>query len=171
MTTKFIGHRERFAFEIGEYRSSDHTLRHVDIWAGGVRLCIDDNTVYLDQFTNDLADEIKRSYRVRNFSKYLGDLSPVEMATFVSSTRDEGSANYDIEEDSIYPYYQFLNLGPTTDNLSAFLFRGDQRAFFVYSFWREALRKGEAETFQVVDLNFEEVISVCRDAMNTLLDT
>ena len=168
---KFIGHPDRFAFEIGEYQCPNHSLRHVDIWAGGVRLCIDDNSVYLDQFTNDLADEIKRSYRTSDFAKYLGGLTPVEMAAFVCSTREEGSANYDIEDDTIYPHYRFLDLGPTTDNLSAFLFRDTQRSFFVYSFWREALNKGGSEVYQVVELDFDEIISVTREAMNTLLDT
>ena len=168
---KFIGHPDRFAFEIGEYQCPNHSLRHVDIWAGGVRLCTDDNSVYLDQFTNDLAEVIKRSYRISDFSKYLQGLPPVEMATFVCSTRDEGSANYDIEGDAIYPYYRFLDLGPTTDNLSAFLFRDAQRSFFVYSFWREATREGVADTFRVVELDFDEIISVTKDAMNTLLDT
>lgn len=168
---KFIGHPERFAFEIGERDDSNHALRHVDIWAGGVRLCIDDNIVYLDQFTNDLADEIGRCYHVSNFAKYLRGLSPVEMATFVLSTREKSSANYDIEGDSIYPYYSFLDLGPTTDNLTVFLFRDARKSFFVYFFWRESLRKQVAETFRVVELDFEEIISVTRDAMNTLLDT
>ncbi len=166
---RFIGDPNRFAFEIGDYQCPNHSLRHVDIWAGGVRLCIDDNSVYLDQFTNDLADEIKRSYCINDFALYLGRLTPVEMATFVCSTREKNSPNYDIEGDSIYPFYRFLDLGPTTDNLSAFLFREAERSFFVYSFWRDASRKGLAETFQVVELDFNEIISVAKDAMNTLL--
>jgi hypothetical protein len=168
---KTIGHRKRFAFEIGEYQDPEHVGRRVDIWAGGVRLCTDDDHIHVGQFTNDLADEIKRRYRISDFGKYLRDLSPVEMAVFVSSTRKEGSPNYDIEDDSIYPHYRFLDLGPTTDNLSAFLFRDTQKSFFVHSFWREALRKNEPETYHVVELDFEEIISVSKDAINTLLDT
>jgi hypothetical protein len=167
---KIIGHPERFAFEIGEYRDS-RQLRHVDIWAGGVRLCIDDNTVYLSQFIDSLSDEIRRSYRISDFAKYLRGLSPIEMAVFVSSTREENSPNYGMENDSIYHHYMFLNLGPTTDNLVAFLFRDTQTSYFVYSFWRETLKTGDIETYQVVELEFDEIISVARDAMNTLLDT
>jgi len=168
---KFIGHSDRFAFEIGDYDDSNPNLRHVDIWAGGVRLCTDDNSVYLGQFIHDLAEEIKGSYLIGDFANYLGGLSTVEMARFVSGTREEDSADYDVGEDRIYLHYQFLDLGPTTDNFSAFLFRDSNKAFFVYSFWRESSVEKEHDAFQVVVLDFDEIISVCRDAMNTLLDT
>jgi hypothetical protein len=166
---KIIGNRARFAFEIGEYR--DAQLRRVDIWAGGTRLCVDDNSAYIPQFTTGLACEIKDSYRISDFSKYLHDLSPIEMAAFVCSTRDEDSPNYGIEDDSIYPRYKFLDLGPTTDNLISFLFRDTHTSFFVHSFWRDAWQKGLPRTYQVVELDFEEIMSVYKAAINVLLDT
>jgi hypothetical protein len=112
--------------------------------------------------------ETKKSYNISEFEKYLKGLSPEEMAHFVMSTRDEKSPNYDLCDDRIYPTYRFLDLGPTTDNITAFLFRQDDLAFLTFSFWREAIKLGGKETFDSIKLEFEQVISICNKAIAAL---
>ena len=165
---KIIGNKNTFAFEIGAFDSESKSLRIVDIWANNIRLCIEDNTIYIPQFVNDLIMETKKSYNVSEFEKYLKGLSPEEMAHFVMSTRDEKSPNYDLCDDRIYPTYRFLDLGPTTDNITAFLFRQDDLAFLTFSFWREAIKLGGKETFDSIKLEFEQVISICNKAIAAL---
>lgn len=90
------------------------------------------------------------------------------MAEFVDSTRDEESENFFIHDDQIYRTYRFLDLEPTTDNLDCFLFRKDHEAYFVYSFWRDSWRQGKEEEFRLITLNFDQIISVCKEAWEIL---
>ena len=165
---KIIGDKNKFAFEIGGFDPENKSLRIVDIWADSTRLCVDDNTIYIPQFVNDLLMETKKSYSISEFDSYLKGLSPEEMAQFVLSTRDEKSLNYDLCDDRIYPTYRFLDLGPTTDNITAFMFRYNNVAFFTFSFWRKAYKSGVKETFHSVELEFENTMSICNKAIDTL---
>lgn len=165
---QIIGDTHQFAFEIGDYLEDIPSLRRVDIWAGGRRLCLDDDSVYVPQFIASLEDELGETHEVGRFNDYLRGKSPEEMARFVISTRDEESPNYDLCDDTLYPTYRVLDLGPTTDNISAFLFRDGNRAHLVYSLWREAWRQGEPERFVSVELDFEGFVSVLKESWEVL---
>ncbi|MGJ8641325.1 MAG: hypothetical protein ACSHYA_18185 [Opitutaceae bacterium] len=74
---KMIGEKALFAIEIGRLNEESPPLRVVDIWAGGVRLCVDDNTAYLPQFTGDLKDELSRSFFSEKFETYFEGKTPI----------------------------------------------------------------------------------------------
>ncbi len=162
-----IGNKSSFAIEIGGLNSDHPDLRLVDFWAGNTRLCIDDNTAFVPQFLASLEWETQKTFCSPQHDKVLDHKTPVEMAIFIKSTRDEKSANYGLHDDEIYPIYSFLDLGPTTDNLSAFLFRRTNATHLVYSFWRDAKVSGE-EVYHTVEVDFDSVIQICRTAVKEL---
>ena len=165
---KIIGDKKSFAFEIGDCLSHNPTFRAVDIWAGGRRLCLDDTSVYAGQFVASLKRETSKIYEIRLFEETLKGKTPEEMAHFVCSTREEESPNHGLHDDSIFPAYNFLNLGPTTDNIRAFLFRQNTGAHLVYSLWREDQKRSLPMRFHVVALDFDFVMSVLHRSIDIL---
>jgi len=164
---RIIGDKNRFAFEIGEYLENSRDLRRVDIWAGGIRLCTYDDMVYVGSYIGSLEHNIQRSYDVNLFKDLLAGKSPEEMAWFVASTYDEDHANFGLE-DKLFPSYRFLDLGETTDNFSAFLFRDGSKAVLTYSLWMDAKQNKVPEVFQPVSLDFEAIIQILKETVEIL---
>lgn len=165
---KVIGDKSLFAFEIGDYCPDSPSSRSVDIWVGGHRLCLDDDSAYVSQYVTSLRDEINHDYDVSLFEDVFEGMTPEEMAAFVCSTREKESPNYNLYEDRLFPTYQFLDLGPTTDNIMAFLFMTGSKALLVYSLWREDKAKDLPMRFSTVRLDYEFIMSVLRQSVDTL---
>lgn len=132
---KLIGDKESFAFEIADHSEGD--MKVVDIWINGISICCDDNTVYLPQFIGSLDSSLPNELELKKYDRYFIDLTPEQIHSFIESTRDEDSVNYDIEDDWIYPHHQFLDWGATTDNVTSFIFESNGETFITFSFWRD----------------------------------
>lgn len=132
---KLIGNKESFAIEIADHSVGD--MRVVDIWINGISICCDDNTVYLPQFIDSIDSSLPNDLDLNKYDKYFHGLSPEEIHSFIKSTRDEDSENYDVEDDWIYPHHQFLDWGATTDNVASFIFESNGETYVTFSFWRE----------------------------------
>ncbi|MGQ4458417.1 hypothetical protein [[Kitasatospora] papulosa] len=125
------GDKFRFAAEAGE----PGPLCRVDLWAAGKLLTCDDNMAYVPQFRRDVLDTVAwlRS----------GEGSPLPFAGLSAEAThrrlmqrpgddDEPEADYQLRS-----RFRVLLWGPTTDNVTAYLFREEDRLVITLSFWRE----------------------------------
>lgn len=130
-----IGDKKTFGLEISDH-SKGH-MRMVDIWINGISICSDDNTVYVSQFISDIGYFLFKELDLKKYEKYFNDLTPEQIHSFIESTRDEDSANFDIEDDCICAHHQFMDMGPTTDNVSSFILEINGQVYITFKFWRD----------------------------------
>ena len=164
-----IGNKETFAFEIG--LETEKNLRVVDIIINNRYVCCDDNVAYVPQFSNDLKSELEKLENLQkdSFLNYLSGKSIEEIHQFIDSTRGEESENCNLEDDKIYPYFRFLDLGPTTDNFTCFLFFKKNDLYVTYQFWRDTHQnKEELGKVFFAKIDKEEAIYIISETIKTL---
>ncbi|MER5779336.1 hypothetical protein ABT144_34640 [Streptomyces sp. NPDC002039] len=126
-----LGDKLRFAAEIGE----PGPLRRVDLWVAGRWLTCEDNTVYVPQFRRDVLDAVAwlRS----------GEGSPLPfdgLSAEATHRRLMQRAGDDDEPEADYQLrgrFRALLWGPTTDNVTACLFREEDHLVITLEFLRE----------------------------------
>lgn len=123
MTRRF-GDRARFCVEIGEV--TPHSLRVVDLWAGGRWLTVDDNTAYLPsfiQFLRSTADRVRR--REVSACPY-PEHSPEEIFRLL----------YADDETDFREQFWLMHWGETVDNVTSYVYLDGDELVIVFSFWR-----------------------------------
>ncbi|WP_326707343.1 hypothetical protein [Streptomyces cyaneofuscatus] len=126
-----LGDKCRFAAEAGE----PGPLCRVDLWAAGKWLTCDDGMAYVPQFRRDVLDT---AAWLRS-----SESSPLPFAGLSAEAThrrlmqragddDEPEADYQLRD-----RFRVLLWGPTTDNVTAYLFREEDRLVITLSFWRE----------------------------------
>ncbi|GAA4909307.1 hypothetical protein LX16_2905 [Stackebrandtia albiflava] len=125
MDTLF-GDRRGFSAEIGE----GDQLRRVDLWAAGIRLTCDDNTVYVPQFRRSVADTADRLRSGSGLPRPFPGQDPAgnHRRLVRMAAHDDGSA--------LYQRFATMHWGPTTDNVTALLFRDGDHVTLTFGFWR-----------------------------------
>jgi uncharacterized protein (TIGR02996 family) len=123
---KRFGDRLRFAVEVGEYFCPTRRNRRVDLWAAGRWLTCDDNNASLAQFCGSVETTLEWLRSGPDLTLPFPGLSPEETYRRLYEL-DDGSRER----------FQFLCWGPTTDNVSALLFRRDGHLLITFKFWRE----------------------------------
>ncbi|MEU5166324.1 hypothetical protein [Streptomyces mutomycini] len=126
-----LGDKRRFAAEVGEAGA----LCRVDLWAAGRWLTCDDNMAYVPQFRRD----------VLNTAAWLrsGRGSPIPFAGVSAEAAHRQlmlrAGDDDEPEAGHRPRSRFRVFlwGPTTDNVTAYLFREEDRLVITLGFWRE----------------------------------
>lgn len=127
-----LGDKLRFAAEVGE----PGALCRVDLWAAGKWLTCDDNMAYVPQFRRDV---LRTAAWLRS-----GGGSPVPFAGLSAEAAHRrlvyrmGEVNAPEADYRLRRGFQALLWGPTTDNLTACLFRAGDRLVVTLEFWREA---------------------------------
>jgi hypothetical protein len=165
-----IGNKSTFAFEIGQH-SSETELRTVDIVIGNRYVCRDDNSAYVPQFIASMQCDIERIFDNdwNKYHEYFKRKSINEIHEFILRTRTEGTREYDIEDDSIYPLHKFLDWGPTTDNLCCFIIPINDKHYLTYQFWRpEHPDKSENGTIHNVQIELSEIAEAIKEAIALL---
>ena len=155
-----IGNKNTFAFEIAE--SSNNETRKINIIIGNTSLCVDDNSVYIPLFINNLNDSLKKIKETDflTYTSYFNGKNCEETHKFIQSTRNEDSSNFDIENDGLYLTYHFMDWGPTTDNISCFLYQNNAQLLLSYEFWREEhLNKKGIGVDNCIAIDKQELIS------------
>jgi len=122
-----FGNKQRFAVEVGEFRKQTATLRRVDIWAANRWWTCDDNLVYIPQFRTDVRDTLSWLRSATDLSLPFPGLSPAETHRRLLAA-DDGQ-----REQFWFPMW-----GPTTDNITAHLFRLGESVIIPFEFWRPA---------------------------------
>ncbi|MFD6877541.1 MULTISPECIES: hypothetical protein [unclassified Streptomyces] len=126
-----LGDQLRFAAEV----SGAGQLCQVDLWAAGRWLTCDDNVAYVPQFRRDV---LATAAWLRS-----GKGSPLPFAGVSAEAthrRLMHSAGDDDESEADHRLrgrFQVLLWGPTTDNVTAHLFREEDRLVITLEFWRE----------------------------------
>lgn len=125
-----LGDKFRFAAEVGK----SGPLCRVDLWAVGRWLTCDDNVAYAPQFRRDVLDSAAWLRSGEGSRLPFADMSAeATHRLFVQSAGDdEPEADYTLRS-----RYRALLWGPTTDNVSAYLFREGDRLVITLEFWRE----------------------------------
>jgi hypothetical protein len=129
---KLIGNKKSFAFEIADHSVGD--MRVVDIWINDISICCDDNTVYLPQFIADIEYFLSKELDLKKYERYFVGLSPEQIHEFIGSTNDEDSPNFDLVDDYLCAHHEFLDLGPTTDNVSSYVLKVMEKRLLHFHF-------------------------------------
>ncbi|MER6316596.1 hypothetical protein ABT237_22935 [Streptomyces sp. NPDC001581] len=152
-----LGDKLRFAAEV----SGAGQLRQVDLWAAGRWLTCDDNVAYVPQFRRDVQDT---AAWLRS-----GKGSPLPFAGVSAEAThrrlmhragddDEPEADYRLRN-----RFRFLLWGPTTDNVTACLFREADRLVITLEFWRKEYlidHPQDAGAVFVAEIPAEEFIGI-----------
>jgi hypothetical protein len=132
MMNRWFGDRSRFAIEIGEFYGDDITPRRVDVWAAGIWLTCDDNSVYVPFFAGRLQRAVG-SLLVDPTYRRLGRPYP-ELSIEDNYRRLRAEAE---EDNTDYRAYGFMDdWGPTADNVGMLLFREGGTAYLPFAFLR-----------------------------------
>ncbi|MEY2246483.1 hypothetical protein AB8A21_26705 [Streptomyces sp. BF23-18] len=125
-----LGNKLRFAAEVSELGP----LCRVDLWAAGKWLTCDDNMAYVPQFRRDV---LHTAAWIRS-----GEGSPMPFAGLSAEATHRRLVHRvgDDEPEADYLFrgrFQTLLWGPTTDNVTACLFREGDLLVITLEFWRE----------------------------------
>ncbi|APS17514.1 hypothetical protein TK78_00090 [Streptomyces sp. Tue 6075] len=152
-----LGDKCRFAAEAGE----PGLLCRVDLWAAGKWLTCDDDMAYVPQFRRDVLDT---AAWLRS-----GEGSPLPFAGLSAEAthrRLMQRAGDDDEPEADYQLrgrFRVLLWGPTTDNVTAYLFRQEDHLVITLSFWREEhllSHPEDAGTVFVVEIPAKEFVGI-----------
>ncbi|MFB7178856.1 hypothetical protein ACFCYI_14260 [Streptomyces sp. NPDC056257] len=152
-----MGDKSRFGAEVGE----PGPLCRVDLWVAGRWLTCDDNMAYVPQFRRDVLDT---AAWLRS-----GGASPLPFAGLSAEAThlrlvqpagddDESEAEYELRS-----RFRVLLWGPTTDNVTAYLFREEDSLVITLSFWRQAHLLGHPEdagAVFMVEIPAEEFVGI-----------
>jgi hypothetical protein len=152
-----LGTIERFAIELGEQRGG---LRRVDAWAAGQWLTCDDNMAYAPQLHQSMRRDLARLDSLNDSPSPLPGLSPA--AAHRQLLADEGERREG---------WQFLEWGPTTDNVLAHLLPNGSQLAITVSFWREKHLRSHPEhvgAVFVTEIAAEELAGTLQGAVTAL---
>ncbi|MFE1230241.1 hypothetical protein [Streptomyces sp. NPDC058745] len=153
--TVVLGDKSRFAAEVGE----PGALCRVDLWAAGKWLTCDDNMAYVPQFLRDVLQAAAWLRSGEGCSlPFVGLSAEATHRRLREQAGDESEADYQLRS-----RFRVLLWGPTTDNLTAYLFREGDHLVITLEFWREEhllSHPEDAGAVFVVELPAEELIGI-----------
>ena len=153
-----VGDKLRFAAEIGDFWEGQQQLRRVDLWAAGRWWTCDDNIAYLPQFCMSVQDSIR-------WLRSGCDLTQ----PFPHADAAEAHRRLLAIDDGSREQFWFPRWGPTTDNVTAHVFRVGDRLAIPFEFWRPAHPQPEelGKVF-VAELPEVELVSVLEQMLTVL---
>ncbi len=153
-----FGDKERFAAEVGENWQGYEQLRRVDFWAAGRWWTCDDNTAYLPQFCASVQDSVNWLRSGCDLTQPFPELEAAEAHRRLLAM-DDGS-----RERFWFPLW-----GPTTNNITAHVFRTGERLVIPFEVWRRTHRRqDEIGQVFVADLPEAEFIGVLEQLLSAL---
>jgi hypothetical protein len=153
-----LGTIERFALELGKQHRG---LRRVDVWAAGQWLTCDDNVAYAAQLQQSMRRDLARLGSLNDSPFPFPCLSPAA-----------GHRQLLADEGELREGWQFLEWGPTTDNVLAHLLPDGNHLAITVSFWREEhLRRHpeHAGAVFVTEIAAEELAGILQGAIAALV--
>jgi hypothetical protein len=153
-----FGDEQRFAAEVGEIVHGRPDLRRVDLWAAGRLWTCDDNTVFVPQFCTSVRQTLSWLRSGADLSVPFPGMSPAEAHQRLLAA-DDGSREQ----------FWFPRWGPTTDNVTAHVFRAGARLSIPFEFWRPTHpRPEELGVVFVAELPESELITILEQMLATL---
>jgi hypothetical protein len=119
------GTRSRFALAVGSHHPTNSHLCEVDIFLANIWLTCDDNSAFVPQFTFNLDATIE----------WLLSTGPMK-SPYPDQPAEQVHRLLDAAADGSVESCRFMQWGPTTDNITAFIFRGDETVYITASFHR-----------------------------------
>ncbi|MEU6706165.1 hypothetical protein [Streptomyces wuyuanensis] len=159
--TVLLGDKSRFAAGVGEW---EHALRRVDLWAAGQWLTCDDNMAFVRQFRSDVVDTVAWLRSGACSPLPFDGLSPE--ATHRRLMHRAGGDDETEEEYRFRSRFRVLNWGPTTDNVTAHLFRDADHLVLTLQFRREehlVRHPDHAGKVFVAEVQTEEIVGILED--------
>lgn len=117
-----LGDRARFAFRVGLARPDQPSTRVVQIWAAGAELTCDDESAYVPAFTHALSFDVLRV--------------PQRLALPYPELDSAENHRRVQDDEALRERHRWLSCGPTTDNITSFLFGDGEDAILTFAFWR-----------------------------------
>lgn len=158
MIMESIGKDNSILFNI--YSKSKDKYQKIDIILNGKNLTLNDNEVYIGQFVNDVKYSIEKlqNQSYEDFSHFFNGQDIVKTYDFIQSTNDEDSENFYITEyEDVHSYHEFLNWGPTTQDVVSSIIKNNNTYYIVVEIFNDSL-----------DVNNEKLI--CEIEVDTLID-
>jgi hypothetical protein len=158
-----LGDKRRFAVEVGDRVGAE--LRQVDLWAAGQWLTCDDNEAFVKQFRRSVRDTAIDVRAGHGSSVPFTGLSP-------AAAHRRFVAAYGNEDELLRERFWFFHWGPTTDNVTAFLFREGDELVLTFQFRREEHLREHPEhagAVFVVEIQAAEFADIL-DALVAILD-
>ncbi len=153
-----FGDKQRFATEVGEAPSGATLLRRVDLWAAGRWWTCDDNMVFVPQFCASVLRTVRWLESGCDLTPPLPGVDAAEAHRALLAA-DDGSRER----------FWFPRWGPTTDNVTAHVFRVGDRVVIPFAFWRpEHPRPEERGQVFVAELPEAELLRVLRQTLAVL---
>lgn len=126
-----LGDKNRFAVELGAW--DGQALRRVDLWTAGQWLTCDDNMAYVDQFRHYVARTAAGVRSGHVPARPFAGLSPAATHRRLLAEIMDGE-----QEHEQFGFFGRWGWGPTTDNVTSFLWRDEDNLVITVEFWREA---------------------------------
>jgi hypothetical protein len=153
-----VGDKQRFAAGVGDFWEGQQQLRRVDLWAAGRWWTCDDNIAYLPQFCMSVQDSIRWLRSGCDLAQPFPDVGAAEAHRRLLAV-DDGS-----REQFWFPLW-----GPTTDNVTAHVFRVGDQLTIPFEFWRPAHpRPEELGMVFVAELPEFELLGVLEQMLSVL---
>lgn len=145
ITLKMFGDESTFAINI---EKTDRNNCILEIFIAGKRATVEENLAYIPKVTAHLITEIKRlsssAFYLFTYADYLADLNEEEALHKLDDIYYEDTEDYTEEEEEyheecreISSYYSFLAWGPTTENISSYIYPVQQKLYIGFKFWKE----------------------------------
>jgi hypothetical protein len=159
--TVLLGDKNSFAAEVGE---GEHSLRRVGLWAAGQWLTCDDNMAFVGQFRSEVMDTVAWLRSGAGSPLPFDGLSPED--THRRLMHRAGADDETEEEYRFRSQFRVLSWGPTTDNVTALLFRDADRLVLTLQFRREehlVRHPDHAGKVFVAEVPTEEFLGILED--------
>jgi hypothetical protein len=161
----FLGDKGRLAVEVGDWDGP--ALRRVDLWAVGQWLTCDDNMAFIRQFRKAVAETADWLRTGHGAALPFAGLTAADAhRRLVAGTGREG------KDDALRRRFRFLDRwGPTTDNVTAFLFRDGEPLEITWQFWREQhllTHPGHAGAVFTLEIRAAELTQLLDDLVSVL---
>ena len=121
-----IGSPDSLSFEIN--LGSNTHLRPIRVFVAGQEITVVDRNAHVPQFKESLHSELGRleAFDPDRFAEYFDGEELRGRFQFLVDLRKEDSNPEYLNADLIFDYYRFLDWGPTTDDVTAFLIPSTQ---------------------------------------------
>ncbi|MFG1947995.1 hypothetical protein [Nonomuraea sp. NPDC048826] len=159
-----LGDKRRFAVEVGDGDGS--ALRRVDLWIAGQWVTCEDNMVFVKQFRSSVTRTAAGIRSAEDRAPPFVGLPPASMHRRLQA--GDGEQEYER-----FGFFHRWGWGPTTDNVTSFLWRDGVRLVITLEFWREShllTHPEHAETVFVARLPAAEFVEILEETVTILGD-
>ncbi|MCP2337373.1 hypothetical protein [Actinomadura rupiterrae] len=161
---ELLGDKRRFAVEVGD--RDGPALRQVDLWVADQWVTCEDNRVFVEQFRHDLARTAAGIGSAEHLPPTLVGLSPTATHRRLAIGTRNGEQEYER-----FGFFHRWGWGPTTDNVTSFLWQHDHHLVVTVEFWRKdhlLAHPEHAGTVFVAELPAAELAQILAEAVTTL---